>query len=123
MTICSIECDQCHFCLDVGIGSSTSVIDNNGDRIEALHPGEMSTIRIVLGWNLTLDEINARTGLIQAWFCQSCLETCHLDFQADPDQCTHGGPTEGKPVKDMIKQPCPKCDHGVIKAVDTGMTA
>ncbi|MBC8277015.1 MAG: hypothetical protein H8E46_02200 [FCB group bacterium] len=52
------KCDNCSIKLHEGWGGYLYVVDNNGNRIECLHPSEMSKIDSVLSKELTIPNNN-----------------------------------------------------------------
>ncbi len=121
MDIYVVNCNGCGFHLDFGTGLTMYVINDRGERILCLHPGEFYTVLKVLGEDASDSLIKQRTGHLQKWLCLECLQTCSLDLNRDPHKCSHCASANGKFVNGMIDQPCPKCSAGTIERFDTGL--
>jgi len=121
MVVYDVKCNECGLHLDCGTGSIMYATNAEGERIICPHPGEIYTVRSVIGDNASEDEYRERTGHLQKWLCLSCLQTSSLDFERDPHICSHCGSASGESVKELIDKPCPGCKVGTIELFDTGI--
>ncbi|RKY86052.1 hypothetical protein DRQ09_06535 [candidate division KSB1 bacterium] len=131
------KCSKCGFHISIGWGGTMYVEDDNGNRIECMHPGEMSTVVKVLGKNLSMELIRKRTGFNSDCICLDCLNFFKADFgdeianpwrfyygatnKKDKRECPGCKSQNVKTVFEMIGQICPKCKDGVIKIFETGL--
>lgn len=99
------------------------VVDGNGNRKACPHPGELYTVRKVLGANASTELIKERTGFNSHCICLDCIEQFNLDLNRDSINCPVCQSEHVKSLRDMIGQTCPECREGAIQEIATGWMA
>ena len=97
------------------------VTDDSGKRIPCLHPGEMYTVRSVVGQDATHEECMERTGFLSNCLCEDCLAKFQLDLKRDERKCGKCGGVRVISTSEAVGKSCPKCKEGTIQAEDTGI--
>ena len=143
------KCSKCKFILSKGWGYSFYVENDKGKRIHCAHPGERGQVHKVLGDRAhSLAIIRERTGFNYYCICLDCLHQFEADLgeikghhrspyemrleQAnlprpkqpkDKRECPECKSKNVKMELEMVGQPCPKCEEGVIEEIFTGARA
>jgi len=96
------------------------VEDDDGRRIICPYPGEWWTVAEVLGEDAPRELVEARTGFNSHCACLDCLGQYGLDIKKDDRRCPHCNSPRVKTVRELVGEPCPKCEEGVIEEIWTG---
>jgi hypothetical protein len=140
-TISDYKCNKCGFTLPTGWGGYLYVLDDSGNRIPCLHPGEMPQIIDVLGKDVSGETIHERTGFNSHCLCLDCLHQFDADFKmknwlydgpylwntsqkrkrsGDKRECPECGSNRVRTEIELVGTLCPKCKTGIVKEIYTG---
>lgn len=141
------RCSKCELSFPRGHGGFMYVEDDDGKRIVCPHPGEARTVERVLGKNASKDLRKKRTGFSSYCICLDCLHQFEADLRdeklnewrfgygfpsfkdafrgtpgmKDERKCPKCSSINVKTVFELIGNPCPKCQEGIIEEIETGI--
>ena len=138
------KCNVCDLELEQGWGYCFYVEDDDGKRIQCMHPIEEYCVEQVLGNNPPIELITKRTGFNSDCICLECLFQFQADlgeigwspyenqvsrlifglkFQKDERECPKCSSNNIKTIEEIVGKSCPKCVIGIIEEIWTGCIA
>ncbi len=134
------KCNKCGFSFPSGCGTYLYVENVAGARVSCPHPGEGEIIRLVLGQDVSIDEIRNKTGFFSHCICLDCLYQFDADLgedgyspygcnienrikkEKDKRKCPKCNSKRVKTVLELVRKSCPKCKEGIIEVISWGIS-